>query len=249
MSLAVVGTDTDVGKTVVSALVLLRYPLAHYWKPVATGSRSERDVDFVRSCVGAPRLVIDEEFSFEEPLSPHLAARRAKRKIDLKRIRAAFRRHVRFPGRSRDGRCEASGKTAVVVEGAGGLLVPLTDRGDLQIDVLKSLRIPFLLVARTALGTINHTLLSLEAMRARDVEITGVVLNGDPQVGVRDAIERFGKTQVIAEVPALARGRQPTPLELRAAAKAFDEQGLLAKHLNMSRSYRLLKTRSQLHGR
>src|SRR5262249_9661380 len=155
-------------------------------------------------------------------------------RIDPKRLRAAFREHCRRDGPAIEGEYQVRARPALVVEGAGGLLVPLNDRGDLQIDFLKSLRIPFLLVARTALGTINHTLLSLEAMRARDVEIAGVVLNGEPREGVRDAIERFGKTTVLAEVPDLSKRGKLGASAVRAAAQRFDERGNLSSHLTMN---------------
>jgi malonyl-CoA O-methyltransferase len=88
----------------------------------------------------------------------------------------------------------------LVVEGAGGLFVPLNDR-DFMIDLMAKLPLPILLVARSTLGTINHTLLSLTALRSRGLPVAGVILNGPPNAGNRSAIERFGQVRVLAELP------------------------------------------------
>ncbi len=223
MSLAVVGTGTEVGKTVVSAVLLARYasrpdhaaPLA-YWKPVATGSRDGRDVEEVARLAPPSVEVLPETYLFREPLSPHLAARLDGASIDPARLLAELSRH----------RSEKPGR-ALVVEGAGGLLVPLTDT-DLLADLFAAARLPCILAALSGLGTINHTLLSLEALRARKMEIAGVVLNGPPNPENRAAIERFGRVPVIAELP-------PLPSLDRAAvaqaAEGFDREGALAHHL------------------
>jgi malonyl-CoA O-methyltransferase len=88
-----------------------------------------------------------------------------------------------------------------VIEGAGGLLVPLTDRGYLLADLIAELELPALIVARSTLGTINHTLLSVEAARARGIPVLGVVLNGPANPENARAIERFGKVRVIGQLP------------------------------------------------
>jgi len=219
VSLAVVGTGTEVGKTVVSAVLLARYSESSslaYWKPVATGSRDGRDVEEVARLVPPSLEILPETYLFREPLSPHLAARLDGASIDPARLLAELARHqAEKPER------------ALVVEGAGGLLVPLTD-SDLLIDCFAAAHIPCLLVALSGLGTINHTLLSLEALRARRMEIAGVVLNGPQNPENRAAIEHFGRVAVIAELP-------PLPALDRAAVArgsiAFDREGVLAAHL------------------
>nr|HRQ81156.1 AAA family ATPase [Azospirillaceae bacterium] len=90
----------------------------------------------------------------------------------------------------------------LVAEGAGGLLVPLSD-GAYMVDVAEKLELPVVLTARSGLGTINHTLLSLEALRRRRVPVAGVVMNGPLNPGNREAIERFGRVRVLAEIPQL----------------------------------------------
>lgn len=219
MSLAVVGTGTEVGKTVVSAVLLARYashvPLA-YWKPVATGSRDGRDVEEVARLAPPAVEVLPETYLFREPLSPHLAARLDGAKIDPAHLLAELARH----------RAEKP-ERPLVVEGAGGLLVPLTD-ADLLIDFFAAARLPCLLVALSGLGTINHTLLSLEALRAQKMEVAGVVLNGPPNPENRAAIERFGKIAVVAELSPLPSLDRPAVAQV---ADSFDRGSHLARYL------------------
>ncbi|MGE3529125.1 MAG: ATP-dependent dethiobiotin synthetase BioD, partial [Methyloceanibacter sp.] len=111
-------------------------------------------------------------------------------------------------------RCEGP----LVVEGAGGLLVPLDDHSYL-IDLARELDLPLILVARSTIGTINHTLLSLEAIRRRGLPLAGVVMNGPETPHNRAAIERYGRVQIIAEIPRL----DPlTPEALRAIEPEID---------------------------
>jgi len=216
VSLAVVGTGTEVGKTVVSAVLLARYPNAAYWKPVATGSRDGRDVDEVARLAPPEVEILPETYLFREPLSPHLAARLDGASIDPARLLAELARHqAEKPER------------ALVVEGAGGLLVPLTE-ADLLIDFFAAAHLPCLLVALSGLGTINHALLSLEALRARRMEVAGVVLNGTPNPENRAAIERFGKVAVLAELSPLAALDRAA---VSRAAEGFDLDGVLVPHL------------------
>src|SRR5262249_55880626 len=148
------------------------------------------------------------------PLSPHLAARLVGATIDPALLRKELARH------------RAAGR-ALVVEGVGGLLVPLTEEGYLFVDFLLESRLPCLLVARGTLGTINHTLLTLEALRARAIPIAGVVLDGPPNRENRRAIERLGRVPVLAEVAPLALDRPA----IAAAAQSFDPEGRLWRTL------------------
>jgi malonyl-CoA O-methyltransferase len=228
MTLVVVGTGTDVGKTVVSALVLARHgravPLA-YWKPVATGRRDGRDAATVAALAGDRAAILPESYLFDEPLSPHLAARLAGRRIEPDLLLADFDRH-------------RGAAEALLIETAGGLLVPLTESADspapgcLQADLLVAMaaRAPLscLLVARSGLGTINHTLLTLEALRARGLAVAGIVLDGPPNPENRRAIERFGGARPLYDLEPLAPLDQAA---LLAAAEHFDPAGRLAAHL------------------
>jgi dethiobiotin synthase len=297
VTLVIVGTGTDVGKTVVAATLLARYgpeiPLA-YWKPVATGARDGRDTATVEALAGDRAAILAESYLFEEPVSPHLAARLAGRRIEPAALLADFDRH-------------RAGARTLVIETAGGLLVPLADgdghgdpreapgggssgdhrswpfrqppeasspppspssslspppspspplpawhsgfasaaaateaagagtaylQADLIVEMARRAALSCLVVARTTLGTINHTLLTLEALRARGLGVAGVVLDGPPNRENRRAIERFGGVETILELPHLA------PLdreEVAAATRHFDRAGHLAPLLRLRR--------------
>lgn len=179
----VTGTDTGIGKTMVSAW-LVRSWGADYWKPVQSGTIEGRDADVVRRVAPSARIH-PSTYCLKAPLSPHEAARRQGLTI----------RTELFLLPSTD--------APLVVEGAGGALVPLNDR-DLMVDLMVRLALPVLVVARSGLGTINHSLLTIEALRRRDLTVAGVVLNGPPDAANRAAIERFGRVRVVAELPPLA---------------------------------------------
>lgn len=223
MSLFITGTDTGVGKTVVSALLLARYAAElelAYWKPVATGAVEERDSLTVAALVPASVEVRLELHLLRDPVSPHLAARREGIVIDLDEIAAAWERWQ-----------TVSPERAVVIEGAGGVMVPLNEkpsRGELLIDLMALLELPVLLVARSTLGTINHTLLTLDALRRRGIPVAGVVLNGPADDENCVAIEAFGEVSVVSSV---------LPFELSepgmsAAAAGFDPRQELRRYLS-----------------
>jgi len=202
----VTGTDTDVGKTVVSAWLVARLE-ACYWKPVQAGNHPETDSAIVRRLTGAPPArILPEAYVLPEPIAPHEAARRAGVAIDMAKL-------VPPP-------CDRP----LVVEGAGGLMVPLTDTAYV-IDLAAELHLPIILVTRSTLGTINHTLLSLEAIRRRGLTLAGVLVNGPETPHNRAAIERYGQVEIIAEIPWLD---QMTPAALRAIEPELD-LGKLAK--------------------
>lgn len=252
MSLFVSGTDTGVGKSVVSALLLARYAAElelAYWKPVASGAggpQPERDSAVIASLaalVGAEVEIRLEMHLLCDPVSPHLAARREGVVIDLDEIAAAWA-----------GWQKVSPERGVVIEGAGGVMVPLNERqrlgkgtlplgggafsgtplgsarsagGELMIDLMALLELPVLLVARSTLGTINHTLLTLDALRRRGIPIAGVVLNGPADDDNRQAIEVYGDVQVIAAVEPF----DASAAGVARAAAAFDPEGELVRYL------------------
>ncbi|NLI25853.1 MAG: dethiobiotin synthase [Acetobacter sp.] len=180
----VTGTDTGVGKTFVSAC-LVRAWEGLYWKPFQTGlSEEEGDTSSVRYLSEMSDERIFESFArFQAPLSPEDAAAAENATVELQDLKLPL----------------AEPQTPLVVEGAGGVLVPLNGQ-TMIVDVMADLGLPAVLVARSGLGTINHTLLSLEALRARGVSVAGVVLNGPLNAGNRDAIERHGNVRVLAEI-------------------------------------------------
>jgi len=178
--LFVTGTDTGVGKTLVAGILAAAWR-AHYWKPIQAGTGEAPDSETVAGWIGAER-VLPEGYRLREPLSPNQAAAREGLRLDPERLHLP---RVEGP---------------LVVEGAGGLLVPINERF-LMIDLILRLALPVLLVARSGLGTLNHTLLSIEALRARAIRPIGVVLNGSEHADNRRDIEHFGAVPVIGYLP------------------------------------------------
>ncbi len=220
MSLVVVGTGTEIGKTITCAMLLSRYAgifkLA-YWKPIATGSAEDRDTSVIENLCGPEVDILQESYLFEPPVSPHLAARLAGKKIHPEQVVQTLKTYQQ----ENDGR-------ALVMEGIGGLLVPLSADGYLLADLLEEMSLPCLLVASSTLGTINHTLLTIEAMRSRDLQLVGVVLNGPRNRENRLAIEKFGSVQIVSEIEPLS---DLSPENVLRAARGFDRKALLESSL------------------
>jgi dethiobiotin synthetase len=188
LRLVIAGTDTDVGKTVVSALVTMGLG-ARYWKPVQCGLDAETG-EGDRERVGrmaelAPERLLPEAYRLQAPVSPHWAAEREGLSIEDQRLELP------------------PGGGPLVVETAGGLLVPLR-RDRLQIDQMVTWGLPVLLVARSGLGTLNHTLLSLEALTRRGLRVLGLVLNGPPHPDNPRTLEQLGGVPLLAQLPPLA---------------------------------------------
>jgi len=177
MRIFVTGTDTDVGKTLVCAWLCLHSDY-DYFKPIQSGSVDGTDTQTIRNLSGA--IVHPEAVLLKEPLSPHRAAELENRVIDIDEITLPDTDNL-------------------IIEGAGGLMVPI-NKEVLVIDLIKKLEAPVLLVARSGLGTINHTLLSIEALRARGISLLGVIMSGAINPANREAIEFYGKTKVLAEI-------------------------------------------------
>jgi len=171
--LVVTGTDTDVGKTVFAAALAGALD-ASYWKPVQAGLDGGSDAARVAALSGLARgKILDEAYRLETPCSPDRAATLDGVTIDVDRLVPPA-----VPG-------------PLVIEGAGGVMVPLTETV-VFADLFARWRLPVVLVARTTLGTINHSLLSIEALRRRDVPILGVAFIGDPVEHSEEAIMRLG---------------------------------------------------------
>jgi dethiobiotin synthetase len=160
-----------------------------YWKPIQTGVERDDDTADVRrlaSCADAE--VLDDGVRLTRPVSPHLAARLSDREITIDALAAIIESQ---PLEDR-----------WVVEGAGGVLVPV-NASELIIDLIARLGLATLVVARSGLGTINHTLLTLEALRARAIGIAGVVMVGVPEPENVNAIEGYGGVAVVGQMPML----------------------------------------------
>lgn len=183
MKIFVTGTDTDVGKTVFSA-ALAGALGASYWKPIQAGSLRATDSNIVRSLSGLPPFkIFSEAFRLTSPCSPHRAAELDQVFIDPDKLL--------LPDAD-----------PLVVEGAGGLLVPIT-RHLQVIDLIARWRLPAILVARTALGTINHSLLSIEALASMKIPLLGVAFVGKPNSDSEKTICAFGRTKRLGRLPLL----------------------------------------------
>ena len=188
----VTGTDTGVGKTVISSLLVasLRHSgQVGYWKPVQTGIEQDDDTAEVRRlALCTAEEIVDAGIRLPRPLSPHLSAELAGCEIAISDL---------------TGIAEGLPKDRFwVVEGAGGLLVPMNDR-EMMADLIAWLGLPAVIASRSGLGTINHTLLTLAELRARSISVAGVVMAGESNAENRKAIERYGETTVLCEVPVL----------------------------------------------
>jgi dethiobiotin synthetase len=201
LRLVVTGTDTGIGKTVFSA-ALTDALGACYWKPIQSGLTEETDSETVlRLGPIPPERILPEAWRLKTPVSPHLSAEIDRVTIDPYALEAP------------------STNSPLIIEGAGGLLVPLT-RHETFADVFARWQIPVVLCSRTGLGTINHTLLSLEAMRQRLIPILGIAFIGDAQPETQQIIAEMGKVRVLGRLPRL----EPlTPDTLRREfRKSFD---------------------------
>lgn len=182
-SLFVTGTDTNVGKTLLSALLVAALD-AIYWKPIQTGACEGTDRQTVIKLAEIPEAqTIPESYCFDPPVSPHLAAKAAGVKIDLVRIQSP-----------------PNPVKPVIAESAGGILVPIND-SELMLDLAQRLGFPVLIAARSALGTINHTLLTVRALRCAKMPIHGVVMIGDRNKDNERSVEHFGAVPVVGTIP------------------------------------------------
>ncbi len=175
----VTGTDTGAGKTL-SALGLCLHFQADYWKPVQTGGTE--DTDFIRRFLPESRIR-KSAFQLRAPLSPNQAAEKEGAAISLKNI---------SPPKSR----------FLIAEGAGGVLVPLSRR-ETMADLMALAGLPVLIAARSGLGTLNHTLLTIEALRRRGLQPLGLILSGPPHPMNKRDLEAMGGAPSLLEIPQL----------------------------------------------
>jgi dethiobiotin synthetase len=228
--LFVTGTDTEVGKTVVAGAIAdwfrRRGARVAVLKPAATGCVSRReglvseDAEFLAACADARfplDLICPQRYA--EPLAPAVAAQRAKQPLDWE----AIERSIRLMARASD---------VMVVEGVGGVMVPM-DPAHSVLDVAGWLKLPTVVVARPNLGTINHTLLTVNALRAAGVRVVGVVINRYRADGASvaeetnpAAIEKWGRVPILATVPDAVVTSPTVPADVVAAIDPIDWAGL-----------------------
>ena len=183
MSFFLTGTDTEVGKTVICAWLMVHYKY-HYWKPIQSGMDSP-DIKTVQKITGFDNsFFFPPAYELQQPLSPHESAKRDGIKIELANFLLP-RKETKF-----------------IVEGAGGILVPINEKYFI-VDIIKKLKLPILLVARSGLGTINHTLLTVSELKKRNLPLRGIILNGERNQSNKEAIEKYSGVSVVSELEPL----------------------------------------------
>jgi dethiobiotin synthetase len=177
----ITGNGTDIGKTVISAIVTEALE-ADYWKPIQSGELDNTDTMKVRKLVSNTKTVFHpERFKLNEPLSPHAAAAIDGVTIELK--------DFLLP----------KTENHLVIEGAGGLMVPLNNQ-ILIADLISHLDLSVILVSRNYLGSINHTLLTIQELKRRNIPILGLVFNGEPTPATENFIQQYSDLPVLFRV-------------------------------------------------
>ena len=173
-NIIIAGTDTNIGKTICSTL-LMSVLNGTYLKPIQSGSKEDNDTKTVKKISGlAEEHFLNEIYLLKEPLSPHQAAESDNIIIDEEKL--FLPKNITFK--------------PLIVELAGGLMVPI-NRQKLMIDIIKNWNAKVILCARTSLGTINHTLLSIEALKSRNIDLAGIVFIGKPDLNTQKTIIQF----------------------------------------------------------
>ncbi|QEC52953.1 dethiobiotin synthetase [Anseongella ginsenosidimutans] len=197
--LFVTGIDTGIGKTIVSAMLVEKLQ-ADYWKPIQSGDLDQSDTLKVRSLVSnAVSRFHPETYRLTQPFSPHKSAAIDGIEITLESFRTP------------------QGSRPLIVEGAGGLMVPLNIK-DLMIDLIRCLEAEVIVVSKNYLGSINHTLLTLEMLKAKSLPVRGLIFNGKPDTDSEKIIQRFSEVKYLGRVPEMPLLNRES---IRAAAKAI----------------------------
>lgn len=199
---AVTGIGTDVGKTVVSA-ILSEALEAHYWKPVQAGDLNFSDTKKVQKYCSNKVRVMQERFALSEPMSPHAAA-----EVDGVNITLS---DFKVPD------VEAN----LIVEGAGGLMVPFNANADTYLDLFKHFNLPTIIVSRHYLGSINHTMMTIELMQREGIEIAGIIYVGEEHKTTESIIAKKYDIPVIYRVPL---AKEITPNFIQEQAQIIKEK-------------------------
>ena len=183
--IAIVGIGTEVGKTLVSAIACVAFN-ATYWKPIQTGFlNGEGDIDSRTVFEWTKATIHPEAYLLQEPLSPHIAAQIDQVEIDIKTL------HI---PKDLEGN--------LIIETAGGLMVPINDYL-VYLDIIQQWKIPVILTMNQYLGNINHTILSIEMLKSKNIPILGIVSNGIALPDTNRWIEQYSKIPIILEIPRL----------------------------------------------
>ena len=178
----VTGIGTDVGKTVISA-ILSEALKATYWKPIQAGDLDNSDSIKVNNWTTDKVTVLEEKFRLNSPMSPHAAAA-----IDGVEIQITDIQKPELEGN-------------LILEGAGGIMVPINEKGDTYLDVFEQLNLPIIIVSRNYLGSINHSLMTIEMIQNRGIEIKGVIFSGPSNEATENIILSKTKTKCLARIP------------------------------------------------
>lgn len=196
----VTGTDTGVGKTLVCAGLCASSKACFYWKPIQTGIAHEMDDAKTISQYVLKKRILASAFQFKAPLSPNQAAlKEGKKEVFIHELISKMKNPI----------------GSLVIEGIGGIKVPLNDKESV-LDLIGQLKAKTLIVARSGLGTLNHTFLTLQALRAKKISILGVILVGPLNPENKRDIECIGKTKILLELPIL-----PKPILKKDLLKPF----------------------------
>ena len=177
----VTGIGTDIGKTVVSA-ILVEALKADYWKPIQAGNLDFTDSDFIKEYTINHQDIHVEEYLFSEPVSPHLAAELDFNTIDT--------HHIKLP----------KSNNYFIVEGAGGLMVPLTENYLIK-DLIKKIQLPVIVVSMSYLGSINHTLLTIEVLKQNNIPIAGIIFNNEHNLESENYILNYTGIKLLGKIP------------------------------------------------
>lgn len=180
----ITGIGTGIGKTIVSA-VLTEKLKADYWKPIQSGDLEISDSLFVKHLVSPEIIIHPESYRLSEPLSPHLSAKLDGISIHLESIK------------------KPQTQNPLIIEGAGGLMVPLNDN-ELILDLIKSLQAKVIVVSQNYLGSINHTLLTLELLKASQIPVEGLIFNGTENIESEQYIKNYSKVKVLGRIPKMS---------------------------------------------
>ena len=203
------GNDTNVGKTIVSSILVKKLE-ANYFKPIQCGKNEffEKDSDVVKKfCPEAE--IIPEIYFFKNPISPNIASKKEKRIIYIKKLLEIKRKHM---------------KKQIIIEGAGGLQVPINNKY-LMSDLAKKINLPLILVCKTSLGTINHSLLSIELIKKKKINFKGLIFVGKNINETIKTIEFFGQKILGKKINIIGR----IPLKKKISIKEIKNFGKLLK--------------------
>lgn len=181
----ITGIGTGIGKTVVSAILTEKLK-ADYWKPIQSGDLEISDSLFIKHLISNSKTTIHPEgYRLGQPLSPHLSAKIDGIRIDLNTLKVPETRNL------------------LIIEGAGGLMVPLNEE-HLILDLIKNTKAKVIVVSQNYLGSINHTLLTLEVLKHNDIQVEGIIFNGAENPESEAYIVNYSKVKVLGKIPKLS---------------------------------------------